>query len=361
MHTLRENVRGVENVIRDMGVSLHQYRGPDGLRLLMEQGKLSVLSAFGEFKKSNDEIYNSRMKVVSRTRSSIMKLSDQFDAVGDTIGILTTQLDTLLVELQKFTEVCEKHLEETGLEPADFSELSDIQSSSTKIRLLGHDLSSNIKVNSCGIESASLEQIDSVYSEVKSEVARAETIFDVQRRQTEVYESELTKNQSCTDPDRARMAKYKHLRSLEALQGSGEQYHAALRKGMEKTLFVLEQASMATWSASNVFFLQLSGFFKDLITECEQVAGVLANVKNNRRVSRRINSEKRAAAAAAAATATDKAAVKGKVSENIPSDHEFVDMFTSQPSNTSPPPLTVHEDTANRGAREYIDIDDIFK
>ncbi|ORC93455.1 uncharacterized protein TM35_000013320 [Trypanosoma theileri] len=362
MHALRENARGVESVIRDVGVSLHQYRGPDGLRLLMEQGKLSILSAFGEFRKSNDEIYNSRMKVVSRTRSAIMKLSDQFDAVGNTITTLTTQLDELFAGLQRFTEVCEKHLEGTNVEPADFSELSNIRSSSTKIRVLGHDLASNIKTNSCGIHSSSLEQIDSIYSEVKCEVSRAQTIFDVQRRQVEVSESELAKIQDL-NPDRARMAEYKHRRSLETLQGGSEQYHAALQSGMEKTSFVLEQASMATWSASNVFFLQLSMFFKDLFGECEKVAGILANIKNNRKVSQRINSEKRAAANAA----TQKVSVKEKVSENVPSDYELVDMFTSQSSNTAQPnnnpspSLIVQEDTVNRGARESIDIDDIFK
>ncbi|KEG14635.1 hypothetical protein DQ04_00371210 [Trypanosoma grayi] len=355
MRALRENTRDVEHVLHDVSVSLRQFQGPNGLRCLLEHGKLSILSVLGEFQKTSDEVYSDRMKVVSQTRAALMRLTDQFEMVGKTVESLIFQLDEVFSDLQQFMEVCERHLESKSPSVNGEEEFSSIQLVGSNLRTLANDLTCNIKVNCCGIQSASLGQLEETYADVMYEVGRAQTSFDGQRRKAQVCENELKKARSGAQSDRVEVAEGKFQRSLEALQKSGDQYNGILQRSMDKTSFVLEQVSMSTWDASNVFFLQLSTFFKDAVKGFDQVADTLLSVKNGRGVSKRINSEKRAAA-----TASVQQSSQGNADPLTPQNYELVDLFSVQPEEKTVPRFE-SEDLANRGAREYDDIDDIFK
>ncbi|KAF8276429.1 hypothetical protein TcBrA4_0129940 [Trypanosoma cruzi] len=370
MQSFRANKRDVENVLHDFSTFLRQFQGSNGLRCFLDQGKLSLLSAMGEFKQSSDEIYDRRMKVLSQTRVSLMKLSDHFDAVGNAIETLFAQLDGLLSELHNFKEICENHLEmatETFSEQAEFISINSLK---VKLRALSQELTSSIRTNCCGIQSSSIEQLDKAYLDVKCEVSRTQTAFDVWRRDAEVCESKLLKSRSGSSHDQVRELEFKLRRLLERLHESGDKYHEALQGSMNKTSFLLEQVSMATWAACNVFFLHLSVFFKDAMNGFELVASALSSVKNNRSVSRRINLEKQAAAAAAATVATASSLctttvlprlVEEKTAPSTSPTHELEYLFSAQLGEGSVSHINLTEDEINRGTREFTDIDDIFK
>ncbi|RNF26529.1 uncharacterized protein Tco025E_01302 [Trypanosoma conorhini] len=364
MSSLRSSTREVENILHDVGASLRKFQGSKGLRCLLDQGKLSLLSAMGEFKQSSDAIYDTRMKVVSQTRVTILKLSDCFDAVGKTVETLFLQLGELLSELHQFKEICENHLEMTNEVPSEDTGFSDINSMRIEFAALSRELSNDIRINCCGIQSSSLEQIDKVYMDAKFGVGRAQTAFDATRRKAQVCEAELLATRSSGSADQVKQMEFKLHSLLERLHESGDQYQEALQGSMKNTSFILEQVSMATWAAANVFFLQLGTFFKDVMSRCDVLAGALSSVKNNRGVSRKINLEKQSAAAAAASYISSATAISRPEEEKngptTPPSHEVVDLLCAQQSDGFVSHLPLIEGSVPRGTREF-DIDDIFK
>ncbi|ESL10124.1 hypothetical protein TRSC58_02147 [Trypanosoma rangeli SC58] len=367
MQSLRPHTRYVESILHDVGASLRQFQGSKGLRCLFDQGKLSVLSAMGEFKQSSDAIFDTRMKVVSQTRVSVLKLSDYFAAVGKTVEILFLQIDDLLSELYHFKEICENHLEMTNECASEDAGFSSINSMKIKLSALSRELVGDIKTNCCGIQASSLNQIDKIYMDAKCEVGRAQTAFDVDRRNAQVCEEELFATRSKGSHNQMKQIESKLHYMLERLHESGNQYHDTLRHSMKKTSFLLEQISMATWSAANVFFLQLGTFFKDALSGCEVLVGAFSLVKNNRGVSRRINLEKQAAAAAAAATATsffDTVIPRQHEEESAPTmspTYELADLFSPQSDDGFASHLNMTEYSVNQGAREFFEVDDLLK
>ncbi|RNE97801.1 hypothetical protein TraAM80_09134 [Trypanosoma rangeli] len=367
MQSLRPRTRYVESILHDVGASLRQFQGSNGLRCLFDQGKLSLLSAMGEFKQSSDAIFDTRMKVVSQTRVSILKLSDYYAAVGKTVETLFLQIDDLLSELYHFKEICENHLEMTNECASEDAGFGSINSMKIKLGALSRELVSDIRTNCCGIQASSLEQIDKIYMSAKCDVGRAQTAFDVKRRNAQVYEEELFVTRSKGSQNQVKQMEFKLHSLLERLHESGNQYHDALRDNMKKTSFLLEQTSMTTWSAANVFFLQLGTFFKDAMSGFEVLVGAFSSVKNNLDVSRRINLEKQAAAASAvAATSFFYATATPRQNEEeagptMPLTHELVDLFSPQRDDGFASHLNLTEYSENQGTREFFDVDDLLK
>ena len=58
--SLQGTSRSIEDLLYSLVTSLERFKGVNGLQRLVTTGKLSLLSLFGEFERTRDEVYENR-------------------------------------------------------------------------------------------------------------------------------------------------------------------------------------------------------------------------------------------------------------------------------------------------------------
>jgi hypothetical protein len=297
---LQSASRGIEDLLYSLETSLERFKGVNGLQRLVTTGKLSLLSLFGEFERTRDEVYEKRTTAVNETRRCLIQIADEFDGITATTQKLGRKIDHLLTTLENFHRTCDLELDDRSTaDDSDAQQLLrdfvQIQEKNNKLKTSLHDFCTS--TSTCAdLTRSAVAQLEEVYTNTSCDVSVALTEFDRQRRKVQVRESELTsamsRASSRQDPA-VQFAEFNYLKDSEALEGCGKRYIEALASAMAATTFALEQSSMTGWASSNVFFVQLGLFFHETTEGCRAIASSLLSVKNAQKISRKLTDEKR--------------------------------------------------------------------
>ncbi|KPI84691.1 hypothetical protein ABL78_6260 [Leptomonas seymouri] len=388
---LHSTSRGAEDLLYRLGNSLEKFKGVNGLQRLVTTGKLSLLSLFGEFERTRDEVYEKRSAAVNETRRCLTQIAEEFAGITGTAQTLVSKVDHFLSTLESFHRTCDMELDDhSTAEDSDaqqiIRDIVEMQERNTKLKTSLNDFC--ITTGTCAdLTRSAVAQLEEVNTNTSCGVSIALTDFDRQRRRVQVKENEVISAMSCAssrqDPA-VQFAEFSYLKESEALEGYGKRYIDALAAAMTATTFALEQSSMTGWASSNVFFVQLGLFFHELTEGSKAIAANLLSVKNAQKVSRRLTDEKRNILQQRTALGDNDAQGRGdpcsKSADVALSTMTAAPSATSTSSNASPYPAPMHIDVhgdfpATRARQQFlptsspgspavsksVDIDELFQ
>ena len=298
--SLQGTSRSIEDLLYSLVTSLERFKGVNGLQRLVTTGKLSLLSLFGEFERTRDEVYEKRSAAVNNTRRCLIQIAYEFDGITGTVRKLMHEMDHLLNTLQNFHRTCDLELDDRSTaEDSDARQLlqdfEQIQEKNNKLRKSLNDFCAC--TGTCAdLTRSAVNQLEEVQTHTSCDVSAALTDFDRQRRRVQVRENEMTNamNRASSRQDPAvQFAEFNYLKESEALEGHGKRYIDSLAAAMTATTFALEQSSMTGWASSNVFFVQLGLLFQEVAEGSKAIAANLLSIKNSQKVSRQLTDEKR--------------------------------------------------------------------
>ncbi|KPA80640.1 hypothetical protein ABB37_04828 [Leptomonas pyrrhocoris] len=297
---MQSTSRGIEDLLYNLGSSLERFKGVNGLQRLVTTGKLSLLSLFGEFERTRDEVYEKRSAAVNETRRCLIQIADEFEGITGTAQKLVHKIDHLLNTLVCFHRACDMELDDRSTtDDSDAQQLlrdfAQMQEKNNKLKTSLNDFCTS--TSTCAdLTRSAVAQLGEMDTSTSYEVSVALTDFDRQRRRVQVRRNEFTNAMSSAssrqDPV-VQFAEFNYLKESDALEGYGRRYIDSLAAAMTTTAFALEQSSMTGWASSNVFFVQLGLFFHDMTEGSRSVAVNLLSVKNAQKVSRQLTDEKR--------------------------------------------------------------------
>lgn len=382
--SLQNTSRSIEDLLYNLGSSLEKFKGVNGLQRLVTTGKLSLLSLFGEFERTKDEVYERRATAVNETRRCLIQIADEFDGISGTTQKLVSKLDHLFSTLEYFHSTCDMELDDRSTAvDADaqqlLRDLAEMHEKNNQFKKSLHDFCS--ATSTCAdLTRSAVVQLEEVDTSTSYDVSVALTDFDRQRRRVQVKENEVTNamSKASTRQDPAvQFAEFNYLKESEALEGYGKRYIDSLAAAMAATTFALEQSSMTGWASSNVFFVQLGLFLHEMMEGSKAVAANLLSVKNAQKVSRQLTAEKhhlmqqqRAAVGNSYASAVD--ALQGNPAGGAPPT-AAASPRVCPPSSASVPeqtaaaarPASHYQDPSpspsSPAASKSVDLDDLFQ
>lgn len=276
-------------VLYSLKASLQKYKGEGGLRRFLDTGRLNVLSFLGEFETTQDEAFTKRSEKMMKTRRCLSTLNDLFDSVDRLGSELSDVFSTIITTLHDFHQCCDNV---EVVEQDDFEEkFNDLQRQNHELFRSIKEFSS-LKATPKRMNCASIKQVEKCFLEASKIVGSSQTSLDVFRREVQVNEASLRKCQKSEDSVAVERALQKLENTTSAMEQLGVEHHEAVKVAMEKTTFALEQASMACWSSSNIFFSQLGDLFNGFGTSTRAIANICCLIKNMQSVSKRISEEK---------------------------------------------------------------------
>lgn len=278
--------------------SLQKFKGERGFRRLLDAGRLTFLSFFGEFQASQNEVFEKRSEAVMTTRQCLMELNDLFDAVDSLGSQLLNTFDRIIETLEVFHSCCDNEIvsctdDEAILESQRAFDLQfeELRKQNALLKASYTDFSI-VKSTPKRINSAAMQQVESAFLDASKLVGGSQTDLDVHRRRVQVRENDLKKVQNTGNTQEIEYARTRLRDASETLEAAGHQHLCVVREAMDSTRFALEQVAMASWSSSNVFFAQLHPLFNGFGASTRSIANICCQIKNMQSVSKRISEEK---------------------------------------------------------------------
>jgi hypothetical protein len=397
-------------------------------RYLFDKGKLSVLSALGSMEESRDAAYDRRRHALVTTRRLVSAIEKEYSAVVQALGELGDHHAQLCILLSRFRRECDLHITSSADEPPSDGEedligtptgggtpvpssaagkpsrrsaspspdsgfvsissherdelrsIADddlMQKFEQRMKGLFAELNETVKGSCLGISKTSIRQMDETYVKTTSAVDRAQTAFDVKRRETaatakevEALKAEIAElkssnrgvavsnsssSSSCGSKIAAKTAQLEQKEALLSEQCQMQErllrlYRGAVHEGMKNLHFGLEQVSMSTWSTYNIFFSQLGSFFSDATVETKRAAKALVELKNAQNVARVISEEKKQRLLKAAAAAPSSV----RANQVVPTEELSLAPTVASGSSSSSSPSRVCHPAASGGPPQAI-------
>eukprot|EP00796_Vickermania_ingenoplastis_P002312 gene2312-1449_t len=287
----------MDSVLYSLKASLQRFRGERGFQRLLDAGRLTILSFLGEFEASQDAVFSKRAEAVMKTRQCLLDLNELFDTVDTINGTLVETFSRIIQTLEGFHKCCdveaitrteEAMMNERGEFEAKFQELRQ-QNAKLKESFLEF---STLKLTPKRMNHSAMEQVEQTFLDASRAVGASQTDLDVHRRRVQVREADLRRAQVSGDALETTIATRRLQEATRILEQAGTRHMDVVRRSMDNTKYALEQTSMASWSSSNVFFVQLGTLFNGFGESTKAIANTCCLIKNMQAVSKKISEEK---------------------------------------------------------------------